>query len=105
MIYLLRHGEDDKIEERELNKLNDEGYLGDIYEIYKMYDLLGMFIGNYAIKYDLFKKMPEQGYIRAKRFIRMINKELDFNLSIDKIMNVDYYDTGKVKQLVKKNNY
>ena len=51
------------------------------------------------------KSMPEYGYVRAKRFIRMINKELDFNLSIDKIMNVDYYDTGKVKQLVKKNNY
>ena len=51
------------------------------------------------------KKMPEQGYIRAKRFIRMINKELDFNLStdkIDEIMNIDYSDTEKVKQLAKK---
>ena len=51
------------------------------------------------------KSMPEYGYIRAKRFIRMINKELDFNLStdkIDEIMNIDYSDTEKVKQLAKK---
>ena len=53
MIYV---EEDGKIEERELNKLKDEGYIGDIYGIYKMDDLLGMFIGNYTIKYDLFKK-------------------------------------------------
>ena len=135
MIYV---EEDGRIEERELNKLKEEGYLEDIYGVYKMEDLLGRFIGSpnnvdyselrefvinhrnalevrnkileiipLSMIYSK-KSMPEYGYIRAKRFIRMINKELDFNLStdkIDKIMNVDYSDTKKVKQLAKNINY
>ena len=48
--------------------------------------------------------LPEYGYIRAKRFIRMINKEYDLNLTtdrIDQIMGIDYSDTKKVKELAK----
>ena len=47
---------------------------------------------------------PKNGYIRAKRFMRMFNKEygLDLNMEkLDRIMDVDYSDTELVKQLLK----
>ena len=48
--------------------------------------------------------LPENGYIRAKRFMRMFNKEynLDLNMEkLDEIMGVDYSNTEDVKQKIK----
>ena len=127
--------EDGTIEERELVKL--EGYLDDTRGISRMEDVLGRFIGNpnnidytelerFVINHrnslELRNKIleliplsmiyskdsrPKYGYIRARHFIRMINKELNLNLTtdkIDRIMSIDYSNTKEIKQLAKRRN-
>ena len=52
----------------------------------------------------LYSSLPEHGYIRAKRFMRMFNKEYDLDLNMEKldsIMSIDYKDTNYVKQKIK----
>ena len=52
----------------------------------------------------LYSSIPEHSYIRAKRFMRMFNKEYDLNLNMEKlddIMSIDYKDTNNVKKKIK----
>ena len=49
--------------------------------------------------------LPEYGYVRAKHFIKEVNKKYGFNLKLDcinKIMEIDYSNTKVVKKLRKK---
>lgn len=48
--------------------------------------------------------LPFGGYIRAKSFMRMFNKEYDANLNmsrLDDIMSIEYKNTKEVKRLLK----
>ena len=52
----------------------------------------------------LYSSLPERGYIRAKSFMKMFNKEYDLDLNMEKldsIMSIDYKDTNYVKQKIK----
>lgn len=53
----------------------------------------------------LYSSLPEHGYVRAKRFMKMFNKEYNSGLNmkkLDDIMSIDYKDTNNVKQKIKK---
>lgn len=52
----------------------------------------------------LYSSLPEHGYVRAKRFMKMFNKEYNSGLNmkkLDDIMSIDYKDTNNVKQKIK----
>ena len=52
----------------------------------------------------LYSTLPKHGYIRAKRFMKMFNKEYNSGLSmkkLDDIMSIDYKDTNNVKRKIK----
>lgn len=122
------------IEKHDLERLQEEKFIDDIEGINRVEDLLGRYIGietnvnyseleklvenhrdNIAVRNKVLELVmlnllysknthPKNGYIRAKRFMRMFNKEygLDLNMEkLDEIMSVDYSDGNKVKQLLR----
>lgn len=125
---------DGTIDKYALEQLKEEKFLDDVEGIDKVEDLLGRYIGieteidyteleehvknhknNVAIRNKVLELImlnilysknthPKNGYIRAKSFMRMFNKEYKLNLNmkrLDEIMKINYSDTAKVKQLLK----
>lgn len=124
--------DDGYINPYDLDDLEKQSFLKNIKGIEKASDLLGRFIeSNNEVDYSELKKvvdthkariklrnmvleliplnmiyskntLPEYGYIRAKSFIRMFNREYGLNMvteEIDEIMTKDYskIDTPKIK--------
>ena len=133
-IYDVRFDQSGKIEKSDIEGLKIEKFLEDVEGIKRVEDLLGRYIGietkvdyselaeevqrhknNVAIRNKmlylvmlnlLYSKntYPLNGYVRAKRFMRMFNKEygVDLNMDkLDKIMNIDYSSNKEVKKLLK----
>lgn len=123
-----------KIDPNYLDVLKAEGFLKDIEGINRVEDLLGRYKGiETTIDYSELEKLvedhkisvalrnkvleltmlnllysknthPRNGYVRAKRFMRMFNKGYDLDLNMEKlddIMSVDYSNTEEVKQKIK----
>lgn len=123
-----------KVEHYDLEALKSENFLEDIEGINRVEDLLGRYLGietaidysnlekavkNHKISVSLRNKVleltmlsllysnnahPRNGYLRAKRFMRMFNKEYNLDLNMEKlddIMSVDYSNTEEVKQKIK----
>ena len=131
-ISTIRVDSNGKIASSELEDLEFEGFIKDTDGITRIEDLLGRYFGletdvdyseleravtnhknSVAIRNKvlemtmlkmLYSSLPEHGYIRAKRFMRMFNKEYDLDLNMEKldsIMSIDYKDTNYVKQKIK----
>jgi len=114
---------DGTIDKYDLESLKENGYVHDIEGIKTVSDLLGYFLSNptkvdyselenlvfnHKTKLELRNKilelitlamlysrnsLPIYGYVRAKSFIRMMNKEYKLNLNtfeIDEIMSINY---------------
>lgn len=133
---MIRVDSDGKIDSSELEDLEFDGFLKNTDGIARVEGLLGRYSGietdvdysqlehavmnhknsvairNKVLKMAMLKmlysSLPERGYIRAKRFMRMFNKEygLDLNMEkLDSIMSIDYKDTNYVKQKIKERSY
>ena len=133
-IYDVRFDQSGKIEKRDIEGLKTEKFLDDVEGIERVEDLLGRYIGiEIKVDYSelveevqrhknnvtlrnkildlvmlnlLYSKntYPRNGYVRAKRFMRMFNKEygIDLNMNkLDKIMSIDYSNNKEVKKLLK----
>ena len=128
----IRINSDGRIASSGLEDLEFDGFIKDTDGITRVEDLLGRFFGletdvdyselehvvtnhknSVAIRNKvlemtmlkmLYSSLPEHGYIRAKRFMRMFNKEYNLDLTMEKldsIMSIDYKDTNYVKQKIK----
>lgn len=129
---MVRIESDGKIDPFELENLKFDGFIENIDGITRVEDLLGRYFGQETnIDYSeleraitnhknsvairnkvlemtmqkmLYSSSPEHGYVRAKRFMKMFNKEYNSGLSmkkLDYIMSIDYKDTNNVKQKIK----
>lgn len=128
----IRVESDGRIDPFELENLKSDVFLENIDGITRVEDLLGRYFGQETnIDYSeleraitnhknsvairnkvlemtmqkmLYSSLPEHGYIRAKRFMKMFNKEYNSGLNmkkLDDIMSIDYKDTNNVKQKIK----
>lgn len=111
-------------ESRFLDDIEGISNIEDLYEVIKNntymieYDSLERHINNHKDSINLRNETlnlvmlnllykgnhPTKGYIRAKSFMRMFNKEYQLNLTmkkLDDIMRIDYSNTEEVKRLIK----
>ena len=129
---MIRLESDGEIPPFELEGLKFDGFLENIDGITRVEDLLGRYLGRETdIDYSelekaiinhknsvairnkvlemsmqkmLYSALPEHGYVRAKSFMRMFNKEYNAGLNmkkLDDIMSIDYKDTNNVKKKIK----